>query len=134
MVKRRSLHHFVDKRKIHEAIVAAEESTEAPIFVSISPYFWGNLRRTAESTLRKHALARTAERNAVLFFVVPSRRQFAVVGDVEAHEKLGQHAWDIVAAVMQAHLREGDPTVALVQGIEELGRELARHFPRKQEN
>jgi uncharacterized membrane protein len=75
--------------------------------------------------LRRHARKRGAGRNAVLFFVVPSRRQFVLVGDADAHEKLGQHTWDTVAELVQTRLREGDPTTALVQGIEALGRELA---------
>jgi uncharacterized membrane protein len=125
MVRRHRLHHFVDKQKVHEAIVAAETATEARIFVSIAPYFWGDVRRTAEVALRRHARKRGAGRNAVLFFVVPSRRQFVLVGDADAHEKLGQHTWDRVAELVQTHLREGDPTTALVQGIEALGQELA---------
>lgn len=130
MVRRRKLHHFVDKKRVHEAILAAEESTEAPIFVSIAPYFWGSVQRTAQAVLRKHARRRGAKGNAVLFFLVPSRRQFAIVGEAEAHEKLGQRAWDAVTEVMQTHLRDGDPTAALVQGIGAVGPELARHFPR----
>jgi putative membrane protein len=67
----------------------------------------------------------------VHFFVVPSRREFAVVGDVGAHERLGQEAWESVAATVEKHFRAGDPTAGLVAGIEEAGRLLARHFPRK---
>ena len=134
MVRRQKLHHFVDKKKVHHAIAAAEERTEAPIFVSISPYFWGDVRRTAESALRKHARKRSAKANAVLFFVVPARRRFVVVGETEAHAKLGQRAWDDVIEVMQTHFRDGDATAALVQGIQTLGTELARHFPRTPED
>jgi len=130
MVARIGLHRFVDRAKVNEAIVNAETATDAPIVVSLSPYFWGNVRRTAERAFRRHRLHHTAERNAVLFFVVPSRRQFVLIGDAGAHEKLGQRAWDAVAASMQEHFRNGDPTAGLVHGVSEIGRHLAQHFPR----
>ena len=35
----------------------------------------------------------TKDRNAVLFFVVPARRKFVVLGDSGIHEKVGQEFW-----------------------------------------
>lgn len=131
MVKRRNLHRFVDKARVREAIAAAERTTSAPIHVSIAPYFWGNVRRTAERAFRKHGLARTSDRNGVLFFVVPSRREFAIIGDAGAHEALGQPVWDAIAKLVQERFSHGDPTAGLVMGIEAVGHDLARHFPRE---
>ena len=65
------------------------------------------------------------------FFVVPSRRKFAVVGDAGAHERLGQDAWNGLATLVERHFRGGDPTAALIAGIEDAGRLLAEHFPRR---
>lgn len=132
MVRRRRLHRFVEVKRVREAILKAEESTDAPIFVSISPYFWGNVRRTAERVFRKHGLDNTVNRNAIFFFVVPSRRQFAIIGDAGAHEKLGQSTWNAIVEIMQSHFARGNATAALVQGIQDIARELARHYPRKQ--
>jgi uncharacterized membrane protein len=72
---------------------------------------------------------RTAERNGVLLFVVPSRRTFVVLGDEGIHAKVGQEFWDSVAAAMSARFKEGDFTGGLVLGITEVGRQLAEHFP-----
>ncbi len=129
MVRRIDLHRFVDKRLVREAIIAAERETSAPIHVSIAPYFWGDVRRTAERAFRKRGLATTPKRNGVLFFVVPSRREFAVIGDIGAHEVLGQPVWDSVAALVQEQFSGGNPTAGLVLAIEEIGRALAAHFP-----
>jgi uncharacterized membrane protein len=131
MVRRFDLHRFLDKARIRDAIAEAERSTSAPIHVSIAPYFWGNVQRTAERAFRKHGLARTRDRNGVLFFVVPSRRQFVVIGDVGAHEALGQTVWESVAAIMQEQFACGNPTIGMALGIETIGRALARHFPRE---
>ena len=122
---------FIDNERVRDAIRRAEQTTDAPISVSIAPHFWGDVRRTAHRVLRRQGLTRLPARNAVHFFVAPSRRKFAVVGDAGAHERLGQDVWDSVAATVQAHFRRDDPTGGLVAGIEELGLHLARHFPRK---
>jgi uncharacterized membrane protein len=129
MVSRIDVHRFVDKTQLRRAIDAVQRSTTAPIHVSIAPYFWGDVRRTAERAFRKHGLARTAQRNGVLFFVVPSRREFVVIGDVGAHDALGQPVWDAVAALVQQEFSRGDATDALVLGIEELTRALGEPFP-----
>jgi uncharacterized membrane protein len=125
------LHRFVDKRRVREAIVRAEAATDATISVSVVPHVAGDVHAAALRDLHRHRRSRAPGRSAVHFFIVPSRREFAVVGDAGAHERLGQEAWDTVAAIVQNHFRLGDPTAGLVAGIEEVGRLLARHFPRK---
>jgi uncharacterized membrane protein len=125
------LHQFVDMKRVRDAIVRAEEATDAPISVSIVPHITGDVHVAALRALHHRGLSRRRDRNAVHFFVVPSRRKFAVVGDAGAHERLGQDAWDSVAATVEKHFRLGDPTAGLVAGIEEIGQLLARHFPRK---
>lgn len=124
------LHQFVDKNRVRDAIVRVEEATDAPIFVSIVPHAKGAVHAEALRALHRRGLSRTRDRHAVLFFVVPSRREFAVVGDEGAHARLGQDVWDSVVATVEKHFRAGDPTAGLVAGIEEVGQQLARHFPR----
>jgi uncharacterized membrane protein len=131
MVKGSDLHAFVDKKRVREAIVRAEAATDAPIAVSIVPHFSGDVHAAALRALHQRGLSRAPNRNAVHFFVVPSRREFAVVGDAGAHAQLGQDVWNDVVATVQKHFRAGDPTAGLVAGIEEVGQHLAQHFPRK---
>jgi uncharacterized membrane protein len=121
----------VDKKRVRDAILRAEKSTTAPISVSIEAHVTGDVHEAAVRSLHRRGLSREAERHAVLFFVVPSRREFAVVGDAQAHDRLGQAAWEDVAATVQKHFRKGDATAGLVAGIEEAGRYLAVHFPRE---
>ncbi|HEX3466504.1 MAG TPA: TPM domain-containing protein [Candidatus Elarobacter sp.] len=124
------LSRFVDRQRVREAILRAEAETTAPITVQISPHVEGDVHAAALRSLHRRGLSRKRERNAVHFFVVPSRREFAIVGDAGAHERLGQAAWNDVAATVERHFRAGDPTGGLVAGIEEVGQHLARHFPR----
>jgi uncharacterized membrane protein len=119
----------VDGARVQEAIAAAERRTTGEIRVTVSRFFWGDVRRVAERAFERLGMTRTRQRNAVLFFVVPSRRRFAVLGDEGIHARVGQEFWDAIATAVSARFREGDFTGGLVQGIESAGGQLAEHFP-----
>jgi uncharacterized membrane protein len=71
----------------------------------------------------------TRQRNAVLFFIVPSRRRFAIIGDEGIHAKVGPEFWESTAAVVSGRFRQGDFTAGIVEGIEKVSEQLASHFP-----
>ena len=119
----------VDAGRIEEAIREAERLTSGEIRVSVSTFFWGSVRSTAEKAFVRLKIHETRERNGILFFVVPARRTFVVLGDKGIHEKVGQEFWDQVAAAVSGKFRKGDFTGGLVDGIGEVGRRLAEHFP-----
>ena len=121
----------VDSKRILEAIERAEAATSGQIRVSIAPHFWGNVRKAAEKTFVRLKMANTRDRNGVLFFVVPSRREFAILGDEAIHTRVGQQFWDRVSAAITERIRAEGLTHGLIHGIEEAGRQLAAHFPRR---
>ena len=120
----------IDEARLRAAILEAEDATDGSIGVSVAPYFWGDVRGTAHRALARQGSSGAASGNAVLFFVVPARREFVVLGGADTHERLGQDVWDAIAAGVQEDARTGDLTSALVHGIKEVGRHLAVHFPR----
>ena len=126
---RARLKRLVDADAVRRAIEEAERGTSGEIRVSVSTFFWGNVRHTAERAFAHLGMAQSAQRNSVLFFVVPSRRAFVVLGDEGIHAHVGQEFWDGVAAAMSARFKAGDFTGGLVLGISEAGRRLAAHFP-----
>jgi len=126
---RKQLLQVVDREKIKTAIEAAEHRTSGEICVSVSRLFWGNIETAADKAFVRLGMTRTKERNGVLFFVVPSRRKFVVLGDRGIHERVGQEFWESVAAIISGKFREGDFTGGLLNGIEKVGEELATHFP-----
>jgi uncharacterized membrane protein len=83
----------------------------------------------ADRAFARMGMARTRQRNAILFFIVPARRRFVVLGDEGIHAKVGQDFWDAVAAAVSERFRRGDFTGGLVHGVEVVGEQLARHFP-----
>jgi uncharacterized membrane protein len=119
----------IDKDRIKQAIRQAEKRTSGEIRVSVSPLFWGDVRAAAEKAFERLGMRATRHRNAVLFFVVPSRRKFVVLGDSGIHEKVGQEFWHHIVRTVTERLKHGDYTGGLVAGIEAVGEDLAKHFP-----
>jgi uncharacterized membrane protein len=119
----------IDKERIKRAIQSAERRTSGEIRVSVSRPFWGDVRKAAEKAFERLGMTATKHRNAVLFFVVPSRRKFVVLGDSGIHEKVGQEFWHHIVRTVAEKLRQGDFTGGLVAGIEAVGEDLAKHFP-----
>ena len=129
VMTRRKLLRVIDREKVKAAIERAEHQTSGEICVSVAPLFWGSIDKAADKAFVRMGMMHTKERNGVLFFVVPSRRKFAVLGDQGIHEKVGQEFWDRIAAVLSEKFRDGDFTGGLIHGIEEVGRQLSTHFP-----
>ncbi len=126
----RRLARHVDAQRIQAAIDAAERRTSAEIRVTLAPHFWGDVRRTAERAFERLGMTATPHRNSVLFFVVPSRRQFIVLGDAGIHEHVGQAYWERVAAAVSKRIAEGDLTEGLVHGIQTVADKLESRFSR----
>jgi uncharacterized membrane protein len=119
----------IDNDRIKEAIRKAEKQTSGEIRVSVSPLFWGDVRKAAEKASVRMRMTATRERNAVLFFVAPARRKFVVLGDSGIHEKVGQEFWPDIVRIVSEKFREGDFMEGLVGGIAAVGERLAPHFP-----
>jgi uncharacterized membrane protein len=120
---------IIDDGRIKAAIVAAERETSGEIRVSVSRFFWGHVRSAAEKAFTRLGMRNTRDRNGILFFVVPSRRRFAVIGDEGIHRKVGQDFWEKLVAAMAGDFKQGKFNEGLARGIDEAGRLLAAHFP-----
>jgi uncharacterized membrane protein len=129
LMTKRSLLRAIDTARIEAAIAAAEKRTSGEIRVSIAPFFWGDVRRVAERAFERLGVNATRERNGILFFIVPARRRFVVLGDSGIHARVGQAFWDTVAAAMSRSFREHDFSGGIVNGIEVCAAQLSAHFP-----
>jgi uncharacterized membrane protein len=84
----------------------------------------------AQKKFQRLGMYKTRERNAVLIFVAPRAHKFAVVGDKAIHEKCGEQFWQHIVSAMRTHFKNEKFSRAIVEGIEEIGKLLATHFPR----
>jgi uncharacterized membrane protein len=124
--------HFiksVDRDQIVAAIADAETRTTGRIRVFISHHKTADAMRSAGNIFAKLKLNQVPLRNAVLIFIAPVSHKFAVMGDTGVHAKCGDEFWRGVVETMEAGLKRGDFTDALVHGVKKIGSVLAEHFP-----
>ncbi len=120
----------------HDCIVQAIRDGEANTSGEIRVYIQrGRLTAdpliAAQKKFQRLGMHRTKDRNAVLIFVAPRAHKFAVVGDKAIHDKCGDELWQRLVDRMQSHLRNEKFSHALVEAIEETGKALAAHFPKR---
>ena len=85
----------------------------------------------AQKKFHRLGMHKMPERNAVLIFVAPRAHKFAVVGDRAVHEKCGEQFWQRLVDGMRAHFQNEKFSHAIVETIEETGKMLATHFPKR---
>jgi uncharacterized membrane protein len=121
----------LDHDRIVQAIRDAEAKTSAEIRVYLQR---GHLEvdalAAAQKRFQKLGMHKTRERNGVLVFVAPRAHKFAVVGDQAIHEKCGETYWQRVVESMREHFKNERFSDAIVDGIRDIGRVLAEHFPK----
>lgn len=123
---------------ITRAIRMAESRTSAEIRVHLERRVPRRLLRgrlevlaRAEHVFRRLGMHRTAERHGVLLYVAVEEHRLAVVGDEGIHARVGAEHWHHVRDLMVEKLRARAPRAALERAIEEVGRALAAHYPRR---
>jgi uncharacterized membrane protein len=119
----------VDHQRIVESIGEAERNTTGEIRVWVSDRDRPQALEAARSRFLKLKMDRTRHRNAVLIFIAPRSRSFAVVGDAGIDEKVGGNFWLEVRDAMIDHLRKERYTDALVHAVQVVGARLTEHFP-----
>ena len=129
IMHRRKLFQLIDRDEVRKAIVEAEKRTSGEIGVSVARFFWGRVRPKAENAFRRLGMANTRLRNGILFFIVPARKRFVVLGDEGIHAKVGQEFWEGIAASMSSHFRKGEFQEGILAGIRTAATGLAAHFP-----
>ena len=129
-MKTDNLLNTIDHEKIVEAIRRAERTTSGEVRVFISRGKPADPVAAARKEFVRMGMHKTAARNGVLILIAPRSRGLAIIGDAAVHERCGDTFWRKIADEMLAHCRDGKLTQAIVHGVEQVGGELAQHFPR----
>ena len=133
----RKPHHFFSERERHwiaAAIRKAESETSGEIRVHVEGRCPGDPTGRAHEIFAALGMHRTTRRNGVLLYLAVRDRRLAVVGDEGMHRAVPERFWEGVAGEMERHFRTGRFLDGLLSGIERLGAELARHFPRARDD
>jgi uncharacterized membrane protein len=124
---------LIDEAAVLRAVAAAEKRTsgEVRVFISRRRLRGRDVSACASAEFHRLDMDTTDDRNAVLFYVVPRERTFAVIGDDAVHAKCGQSFWDETAKALEKDFKDARFTEGLVAAIENAADLLAAHFPRR---
>jgi len=127
-----------DLDAIAAAVREAESQTSAEIRVHLERRVAHGLRRRPTDPMERArqvfaalGMHRTAHRSGVLVYLAVEDRKLAIVGDEGIHRHVGDAYWETVRDLMVARMAEGRALEAVMAGVAEVGRVLARHFPRR---
>lgn len=115
--------------QILASVREAEKETSGEIRVHIESSLKGDLLDRAAWLFNKLGMAKTAERNGVLFYLALDDRKFAILGDAGINAKVPAGFWDSISELLMKNFKEGKFTEGLSEGIILAGRQLKTHFP-----
>ncbi len=115
---------------ITAGIRQAEEATSGEIRVFISRHESFHPLEEARREFVRLRMQATPLRNAVLLYFAPVSHRFAVFGDEGIHLRVAPEFWSRTTGEMEALLRAGRFPEAVLLGIQRVGVELTRHFPK----
>ncbi|MEZ5405887.1 MAG: TPM domain-containing protein [Verrucomicrobiia bacterium] len=127
--------HFLSRLKeqeIIQTIAEAEKKTSGEIRVMVSPEKIKEPITFAQKQFLRSKMDRTKERNAVLIVIAPRSQNFAVIGDIGIHEKVGDSFWNEISQTISEHFRKNEFHQGLISGVKEVGDSLTEYFPIKQ--
>ena len=119
----------LDEQCIVRAIGDAEKQTSGEIRVYVSHKERHDALAFARKRFQELGMFRTKQRNAVLIYIVPRTRQFAVLGDLGIHQKCGDAFWERIVSAMGPRMKEGKFNEAIVEAVRDIGAVLKQHFP-----
>jgi len=73
----------------------------------------------------------TVHNNGVLIYLLLADRDVEIVADRGIDAKVGAAGWEDICRDMEAAFRAGHFERGVIEGIEAVSRELAKHFPRE---
>jgi uncharacterized membrane protein len=120
-----------DLAAVTAAIAAAERGTSAEVRVHLDRRCPGDPLARAVAVFERLRMHRTRDRNGVLVYVGLEDHRLAVVGDLGIHQRAGQPYWERLVATLRTHFAQDRPRQGLIAVLDDLGRELAQHFPRR---
>ena len=124
-----------EQARLGEAIAAAEKRTSGEIRLHLErdvpakPPTNGDAYLRAREVFAGLKMHETAERNGVLVYLATRSRKFAVLGDEQLHQRVGEAFWNDIRDLMAGHFREDRFVEGLCEGIALVGERLREHFP-----
>ncbi|NDC41983.1 MAG: TPM domain-containing protein [Chitinophagia bacterium] len=118
------------QKKVAEHIKLSEQKTSGEIRVFVESDCLGDPLQRAREVFSTLGMEKTTARNAILIYLAFNHKKFALFGDEVIFEKAGGPAfWQSAADKLKEKLKVADYAGGICDCIDELGKELALHFP-----
>lgn len=118
-----------EEGRIVQTIKEAERLTSGEIRVHLERDYEGSILGAASRTFFALNMDRTKDRNGVLIFISPPRKDFAIFGDRGINAAVPPDFWETVKNVMQQHFRQAMFAEGVCQGVKMAGEKLQTFFP-----
>lgn len=118
-----------EKQQLVDAIARAEKNTSGEIRIHIDKKCESDVLSVAVAVFKKLKMDKTAQRNAVLFYLATESKKFAIIGDEGINKKVPVGFWDDIKNNMQQKFKNNEFTAGLIGGIDATGIQLKAHFP-----
>lgn len=92
------------------------------------------VRARAETCFRIGAERRTTGRTGILIYLSMREHRAEIVADAAIAAEVGPQVWETAMAAMLGHIRNGDIAEGMAAAVENVGRVLALHCPRLDED
>lgn len=129
--------NFLSKEQEQAVILAireAEAQTSGEIRVHLQQQLDGPVLDVAQRAFFRLDMHHTRQRNGVLFFIVPEKKQFAVVGDQGIDACVPLDFWDDIRDLLREHFQKGAFSEGLCAAIVRVGEKLKTFFPASDDN
>jgi uncharacterized membrane protein len=129
-----------EQQRIVAAIQMAEQRTSGEIRFHVERDVPKGAPSDGDPYLRarelfgKMGMHATGDRNGVLVYLAVRARRFAIVGDEQLHQQVGDGFWKDVAALMAARFAADDFAGGVEAGIARIGEKLREHFPYREDD
>lgn len=129
MIKPKDFIDAVDDDRVTAAIRAAELHTSSEFRVFVSHVAAADPVAAAGKQFARLKMHATRHRNAVLIFIAPKSRTFALYADTAAHAHVSQPVWDRLSAETGEHFKRAGYTDGIIHVLHALGEVLSTAFP-----
>ncbi len=119
-----------EKEEIQKAILNAEMDTSGEIRVHIETNCEGEVLDRTAYLFKKIGMHKTELRNGVLIYLAVQSHKFAVIGDKGINAEVPENFWDDIKEKMSRYFEKEEFVHGLIEGLEQTGKQLKKHFPR----
>ena len=119
-----------EEKEIVQKIREAERNTSGEIRVHLERELDGfDVLDVATEVFYILEMEKTEQRNGVLFFIVPSEKKFAILGDKGINEVVPHNFWDEIRDILGSNFKNKKFKDGICLGVERVGEKLHEFFP-----